>query len=156
MIVLSSPGPRVTAAENAIKSHFPALEHCWIIAGPNSPGANPSAYENASRLKKRYEELKNNREFHIYIEQVDDEHNPEKIFHLVESIYHQARAKGISDREIIADYTGGTKSMTAGMVLSCIAGADRDAEYMKSTTLTESGTAGATSDAQPIAVKLSL
>jgi hypothetical protein len=55
---------------------------------------------------------------------------------------------------VIADYTGGTKSMTAGMALACSAVPGRDAEYMRAADLSAIGTAKATSDAQAIPIKL--
>jgi CRISPR-associated protein (Cas_Cas02710) len=46
--------------------------------------------------------------------------DPNYIRRLVEGIYQQAQVLyGLDETEIIADYTGGTKSMTAGVVLAC-------------------------------------
>lgn len=57
---------------------------------------------------------------------VDD---PNYIQRLIQSIYIDAESKGISESKIIADYTGGTKSMTAGMVIAC-ASPNRYLEYI--------------------------
>ncbi|MEA5489649.1 MULTISPECIES: hypothetical protein [Pseudanabaena] len=57
---------------------------------------------------------------------VDD---PNYIQRLVQGIYFDAESKGISESKIIADYTGGTKSMTAGMVIAC-ASPNRHLEYI--------------------------
>jgi hypothetical protein len=39
----------------------------------------------------------------------------------VDSIYRDATDEmGLAEQSIVADYTGGTKSMTAGMVLACV------------------------------------
>ncbi len=36
----------------------------------------------------------------------------------MEAIYREASAAGIAEADVLVDYTGGTKAMTAGMVLS--------------------------------------
>jgi CRISPR-associated protein (Cas_Cas02710) len=45
--------------------------------------------------------------------------DPNHIRRLVEQIYDEAYQKELKESEVIADYTGGTKSMTAGIVLAC-------------------------------------
>ncbi|NEQ49724.1 MAG: hypothetical protein F6K11_06260 [Leptolyngbya sp. SIO3F4] len=45
--------------------------------------------------------------------------DPNYMRQLVERIYDQAKALSVDSQEVIADYTGGTKSMTAGVVLAC-------------------------------------
>ncbi|HEY5870935.1 MAG TPA: hypothetical protein VI542_36085 [Candidatus Tectomicrobia bacterium] len=40
LVVFMSPGARVTPAENAVKAHLTALEHCWVISGPARAEAN--------------------------------------------------------------------------------------------------------------------
>jgi len=152
LIVFSSPGERVTPAENAIKAHLAKLEHCWIIVGPALPGRGPSARDNANRIAQEYASQKQGLKF--YILDLDDEHNPEKIFRLVQSIYDQARTLGLSEKEIIADYTGGTKSMTAGMVLACSTSQDRDAQYMKAKDVTGTGVAKPSAEATPVLIDL--
>ncbi|ELS34183.1 MULTISPECIES: hypothetical protein [Pseudanabaena] len=57
---------------------------------------------------------------------VDD---PNYIQRLIQGIYLDAESRGISESKIIADYTGGTKSMTAGMVIAC-ASPNRHLEYI--------------------------
>lgn len=152
LIVLSSPGSRTTPAENAIKAHLGTLQHCWIIAGPDVPGIRPSSADNARSLIEHYQTLRPTIRFHP--RELDDEHNPEKAFHLVESIYREARAFGLTEHNMIADYTGGTKSMTAGMVLACSASEDRDAQYMKPKQVEPTGIATQTAEATPILVDL--
>ena len=80
--------------------------------------------------------------------------NPEKVFLVVQSIYYKARSLGLTESDVIADYTGGTKSMTAGMALACSAAPGRDAEYMRATDLSGIGTATAKSEAEAIPIKL--
>ncbi len=151
LIVLASPGSRVTAAENAIKSHAAGLKFCWIIAGPGSGPSKPTSRENAEKLKDKYERQPDTR---FEIVDLDDQDDPEKAFHLVQSIYHKAHAAGLTESDVIADYTGGTKSMTAGMVLACSAAPGRDAEYMKAIDETPIGTASPKSEAQALPVRV--
>jgi hypothetical protein len=50
----------------------------------------------------------------------NDLHDPNYVRRLVEGIYQQAQVLyGLNEAEMIADYTGGTKSMTAGVILAC-------------------------------------
>ncbi len=87
-------------------------------------------------------------------EELDDEHNPEMAFHLVQAIYHEASAHGLAEHDIVADYTGGTKSMTAGMVLACSVSEDRNAQYMKPRQVEPTGVATPAAGAVPILVDL--
>lgn len=152
LIVFSSPGSRTTAAENAIKAHLASLEHCWIIAGPDRPWTKPHSRENARQTIEKYHALKPTVGFHF--KEVDDEHDPAKIFHLIQSIYHEALSRGLTEKNVIADYTGGTASMTAGMVLACSASGERDTQYMKPKEITPTGIATPTAEATPILVDL--
>jgi hypothetical protein len=152
LIVFSSPGLRTTAAENAIKAHLGNLQHCWIIAGPDSPGAKPTSRQNAEQLIQTYGALKPAVAF--YIKGLDDEHNPGRAFHLVQAIYHEAFAHGLAEGDIVADYTGGTKSMTAGMVLACSVSEERNAQYMKPRRVEPTGIATPAAEAVPILVDL--
>jgi len=152
LIVFSSPGSRTTAAENAIRAHLPKLEHCWIIAGPDRPWTKPHSRDNAKQIIEKYQSLKPAIRF--YPKEVDDEHDSEKMFHLIQSTYHEALSFGLRENDIIADYTGGTASMTAGMVLACSASEERDTQYMKPKDITPTGIAAPTAEATPMLVDL--
>jgi hypothetical protein len=73
------------------------------------------------------------------------------VFELVQQIYKEAEALGIPRSEIIADYTGGTKSMTAGLILACTE-QDRDLQYMKPRRYTTDGRADPAAGSDPISV----
>ena len=168
LIVLSSPGgKRRLAAENAIEAHLGTMRHCWIIAGPNPPvqppppapppekpevAPEPTSRQNADSMATRYHEAHPEVQFDVL--QLDDEHNPAQSFGLVTSIYQQAAAFGLREEDVIADYTGGTKSMTAGMVLACSASETRDAQYMRAHEVTPAGLARRNSTAEPVLVDL--
>jgi hypothetical protein len=62
----------------------------------------------------------------------EDANDPNQIRKIVEAIYQDAKENhDLDDSDIIADYTGGTKSMTAGLVLAC-ASPDRRLQYVLS------------------------
>ena len=118
------------------------LRHCWLIAtkppdeeaGESTNGvavriSEPpqSSARNALDLRERYAGKVDTIEV-ITIADADD---PEATFVAVEEAYRRARKHHeLRRKQIIADFTGGTKSMTAGMVLACAA-PDRHLEYMK-------------------------
>lgn len=153
LIVLMSPGPRTTAAENAVKAHLSALKQCWVIYGPDRPGQKPTPRENAQTLEEKFKSVKKDTiTFHLKAQA--DEHDPQESYYLVRSIYEEAKAVGLSETDVIADYTGGTKSMTAGMVLACSVSEERDAEYMRATKTSPSGVAEPATEAIPVSVNL--
>lgn len=154
LIVFMSPGTRTTAAENAIKVHLSALEHCWVIYGPDRPGQKPTSRENAELLSQRYKENLSKKSIIFHFRGIEDEDNPQESYYIVRSIYEEAKALKLSEKDIIADYTGGTKSMTAGMVLACSISEERDSEYMKAIKTTASGVAESTTEAVPVLIDL--
>ena len=110
------------------KHHLPALEHCWLITStePKTP-PDPSflsAWKNAGLLKAKYQDRAR-----VHINVIDPE-DPQSIFQSVEQVYAEAKSFGLHSKDVVADFTGGTKMMTAGMVLACTP-ADRDVQYMK-------------------------
>lgn len=153
LIVFMSPGDRVTPAENAVKAHLAALEHCWVIVGPARPGQQRTSHDNAQALSDKYQTAKDT-PIQFHLKEVADEDNPQQSYHLVRAIYEEARAVGLSERDLIADYTGGTKSMTAGMVLACSTSEERDTEYMKAIQVTPAGIAVPATQAVPVLVDL--
>jgi hypothetical protein len=153
LIVFMSPGSRTTPAENAVKAHLPALEHCWIISGPDRAGQTPTSAENAGSTKLKFEKAKTT-PIRFYLRSVENEDDPQQSYHLVRSIYEEAKAFGLADADVMADYTGGTKSMTAGMVLACSTSEERDAEYMKAIDVTSTGIASPSTHAVPVMIDL--
>lgn len=127
---------------------FGRLGHCWLITTPqsiqavpqmlerlhesgvpirvvHSPGENlvlkpgerliflyyGDAYSFSDRIQRQ-----TNYSLQINNSVTDD---PNHMRQLVDYIYADAYRKDLLDSDIIADYTGGTKSMTAGIVLAC-------------------------------------
>lgn len=125
LIVMPSPtrlGEK-TSADYAVDYHLgsnernPTLEICWLIIGPGD-AANPSSSSgNAEKIKTRLDEfgVKSNL---MYIEDAD---NPKEVFDAVKKIKEkEIELNDLSLDDVIADYTGGTKSMSTGMALACV------------------------------------
>jgi CRISPR-associated protein (Cas_Cas02710) len=141
LIVFMSPSKleKASSAETAILHHWDkesrTISYCWIICG------GQKSYDSASEMVNgRLIEQKGSIKFiygaHPYTnpedelqslslllppDRIDD---PNYIRQLIEAIYIQATGEfQLLENEILIDYTGGLKSMTAGAIL---AGADPD------------------------------
>lgn len=127
-----------TPAEEAIYRHInipqAQLEYCWIIC-------TDSSIVEARKIREKYQKNTHDTEeegkIHINCEgwvgnaelgdkpmslflRDEDSNNSEYIQDLINLIYKEAKRLGLEESEIIADFTGGTKAMTAGMVLACV------------------------------------
>jgi hypothetical protein len=92
--------------------------------------------------------------FHLKPLSVEDADNPESVHRLVDEIYKEATEKNsLTEEEVIADYTGGTKSMTSGMVLACTS-PRRPLQFMKPRRYTEDGRADTQAGADPKAIDI--
>jgi hypothetical protein len=130
-------------AERAIRHHWNKgggnLKHCWIICTDDSLApvqdlietvfANEGVQQKVSFHYGEYDELRDERGNALTLlvpsDKIDD---PNYIQLLVDAVYRDVEAKDLSEKQVIADYTGGTKSMTAGMVLAC-ASPERELQY---------------------------
>ncbi|PZO42002.1 MAG: CRISPR-associated protein [Phormidesmis priestleyi] len=131
LIVLMSPKMQDSPAEIAIRHHLQnnTLKVCWIICTHQSREAARAMVDRLKRsgaeaVRFYYDsdpiedvELRD-RSLSLLVpdNQVDD---PNHIRKLVEGIYADVRRIGLDESEVIADYTGGTKGMTAGLLLAC-------------------------------------
>ena len=145
LIVAMSPTD-ASPAEVAIRYHWnqgqsPHLHHCWLICTHKSL---PYANQLVSRLA--VEGITQTLNIHygpnllldpnqsesplsllVSDDQIDD---PNYIQRLVDAIYADAATQaGLSESEVIADYTGATKGMTAGILLACTI-PDRPLQYI--------------------------
>ena len=148
----SQPGKQ-TPAEISVRHHWKhgngKLRYCWLVC---TPDALPSARALLSTIQQECRQQ--NTQFYLYentpqamppITQVGTslhirlvmlessrKDDPNYMRQLVDSLYESASSQtGLSAVDLIADYTGGTKSMTAGVVLACSA-PDRNLEYIVS------------------------
>lgn len=146
----------------AIKHHFqgekderatPTLECLWLLhSGPveKEPDAPyQSSYQNALQLETTY------RPRLRYIERlaIQDSDDPEEVFRRARDAYWRAGRLKLLPDQVIADMSGGTKSMTIGLAYAGVPTA-RDLQFMKPRQYTPSGyaVAGAGSDARRIDV----
>jgi hypothetical protein len=131
LIVLMSPRFEDSPAEVAIRYHMKnnCLKYCWIICTNKS--AEP-ARQMVDRLKQEGAEpvrfyygndpiedvALHKRSLTLLVpdELMDD---PNHIRKLMEGIYADADRNGLSEADVMADYTGATKGMTAGILLAC-------------------------------------
>lgn len=132
-------------AELAIHHHWnggksPSLKHCWLICTKKSL---PYAQEMIKKFTDKG--LTQTIEFHYGNYQLTDPEYPEQklnlliednlvddpnyIRRLVNCIYADAQKRGLEESDVIADYTGATKGMTAGIILACTA-PDRRLQYI--------------------------
>lgn len=158
IVVASKTRPGViSAAEAAIAHHWNAgngnLQHLWIICGGQDILANTRNL--LTKLTGDFQFLQENRlrftfcdcdrpsrQLEIYLEILDptEVDDPNATFNLTNKIYQQAAAAGLEPGDIIADYTGGTKSMTAGTILTC-ASPEKRLQFMRPGGYTADGRA---------------
>jgi hypothetical protein len=131
LIVLMSPYSENSPAEAAIRHHMQnnCLKFCWIICTNKSV---EHARHMVDRLKQEGAELVR---FYYGSEPIEDVDlrdrtltllvpndlmdDPNHIRKLMEGIYADAERNGLSEADVMADYTGATKGMTAGIILAC-------------------------------------
>jgi hypothetical protein len=151
LIVFASKGPNISA-EEAIRYHLPTLKRCWIISGDDKKEEG-SSYRAANELIAKM--IKGDVPldlFELKPMKEEDVHNPIKSFEHIESIFNEL-PEGFNEADIISDYTGGTKSMTAGMILSC-ALPSRDLQVLIPKAYKEDGTAVRGDVAKPIMINI--
>ncbi len=120
LVVLVGPGrpgedPLKGPVGPAIDHHLvpdaegqPQLKVCWLVA---SDEGLPVALALRERYKSRCR---------VLVRQVHQAFDVQETYEAIQDIYlNQAPAQGLTPQQVIADFTGGTKMMTAGMVLAC-------------------------------------
>lgn len=150
LIVMASPGAGISSAEGAIRYHLRSeqLEHCWLMTG----GAASEASGGRLIEKLVNEGIPMARFRNVRLDPLDV-NNPEAVYRRINAIYEQGEEVGLREDEIIGDYTGGTKSMTAGMILAC-ASPRRHLQFMKPRRSTDDGRAEEGTESEPVAVHI--
>lgn len=155
LIVLASPTPitgnRPTPAEVVIRHHLQdgKLRHCWIICTKESQpeakniidklvaegkcGSHIFHYPDLS--KTTFPNHQESLNLLIPPHRADD---PNYICELVDGIYQEAKVYNMEDSQIITDYTGATKSMTAGVILACT-NPERRLQYISQSQKNQNG-----------------
>ena len=103
--------------EKAIAYHREALEHVWLIA---TKDAEAAAYE----LKRSHETP----QLSVDVIPLDNQWDLLRCREVVERVYAE-RLGALTEEDVIADFTGGTKPMTVGMIFACLTPA-RKLEYV--------------------------
>lgn len=110
-------------ARHAIEYCLPSLQHCWIIATHESLAAVHSLVA-----------LYQGQVPHFYYGELSYLVDPDQIQATYDTAVRifdlEAVIAGLQPHEIVADISGGTKAMTAGVTLACLA-RDRDMQFMK-------------------------
>jgi hypothetical protein len=119
LIVLVGPGrpdedPLKGPTGPAIEYHLVSdeqgqtLQVCWLLA--SSQGVPV-----AEAFRQRYESR-----CRVLVRQIHKPFDVQETYQAVQRVYlEEALAEGLSPEQIIADFTGGTRPMSAGMVLAC-------------------------------------
>ena len=105
-------GPAKASNPAGLDHHLSSLTHCWILATPESA-------ETAAAL---FGEYGRQVEIRFGPDYIVDAEEFEPAYAITRRILRQeAPEAGLGPTDIIADITGGTKPMTAGMAMACIA-----------------------------------
>ena len=115
----------------AIRYHLEAgtLHHVWVLATSDIPGEGGKvARAGSHRLAGAFERiLREGMGWHVSVhdhrtqaELIVPPYDVQKVFTVVDRIYREeAPREGVRPDDVIADVTGGTVTMTAGMLLAC-------------------------------------
>ena len=134
-----SPGKR-TPAEEAIHFHWQQgngnLRYCWVICTQNALPQNLerlrviaatsaqsptpiTLLENPDTPLLPLQAVGRTVQIQVVVIDWPSAQDPNFVKHLVDRIYQQARSLSIQPQAVIADYTGGIKSTSAGVILAC-------------------------------------
>ena len=124
LIVLVGIGRKETAdpmtepAVPAIEYHLGTpdtpgpLKACWLIATAGEKGSLPRARAIKAAFADRIPD--------IYIRTLADPFSVQEAHDCIEKIYaEEIEQAGLTESQVIADFTGGVKPMSAGMILAC-------------------------------------
>lgn len=122
-------------AIQAITTHAERLEHCWLISTTAADVTRHGSFPYASVLVRYLREIKKvNCNFYgveddkYAIPLDDDALVMQKTYKMIDSIFEETEKLDLSETEIVADFTGGFRSMTLGMILACLDG-NRDIQF---------------------------
>lgn len=123
-------------AIEAITTHASRLEHCWMVSTTAADVNRHGSFPYVPVLTRYLREVCGlNCQFHgedndrYAIPLDDDALVMVKTHELIETIFKEAEKYGLSGQEIVADFTGGFRSMTLAMILACLDGS-RDIQFL--------------------------
>jgi hypothetical protein len=129
-ILKSNLGPLFAAVE----LHSPSLEHCWFVATKETVSMVDLATELASYILKQ----QGRAPIPCTPVLLNDTNSIEASLGIIHNIYSSEPAKTIGTRNIIADFTGGNKAMSAGMILAAL-GPEFALQYLRKDSLLRKG-----------------
>lgn len=106
-------GPNVPALEWHLRpvGKGRPLQVCWLVATGGPQGGIPVA----ELLRERFKDL-----CRVVIREIPNDLNPYHTYEVVRRIYEQeAEEHDLKPEEVVADFTGGHKVMSAGMIAAC-------------------------------------
>jgi hypothetical protein len=131
ILLMSNPD----SAMRAIEYHFKdgPLETVWVIPSNNHEEdkfGSPTA-TTVEQIKDRCKALtaKTNRTLKVISDRSVSPADAQDTFDCVNGIFRNCRGRGWAPVDLIADFTGGTKPMTVGMIMACLPRA-RELEYI--------------------------
>ena len=141
LILLLSPTKG--ASIEAINYHLPRLRVLWLISTTQS--AKLAADLNAT-FQDKIEKIHWGEEYEV------DPNDPKSTFNIVKTISLTASNERVFRPQLIADITGGTKPMSVGMTLACLA-YQVDIQYMKTIRKADGSI---DEDAQPVPIQIDI
>lgn len=126
--ILDVENSNLVVAISAVLAHKGQLKHCWFITTSSSDKQRNQSILYAPVMEKYFKEQHNMGECKFYfgneltIPIEDDDAITRKTRDVVAAIFKQAKSNNIqlSDDQIVADITGGLKSMSLGIILGCL------------------------------------
>lgn len=135
LILLVGPGRPGEKPEN--QSAWPSIDYhlsnkpnvglqiCWLIATSGEKGSLPVAQS----LKEYCKEKRVTAYVKMLPDPFSDSQSVQNAYELVNKIYAEEIGKvGLTEAQVVADFTGGVKTTSAGMILAC--GDHRPMQYM--------------------------
>lgn len=117
----------------AIASHSSRLEHCWLITtgGNNGSSSYAAVLIEYLRNEKGLAHCQFHADSSYTLEpEKDDAEIVRKTRDMIERIYEEAlKEYQLSSQELIADFTGGPRTISLGLILGCLDGS-RDIQLM--------------------------
>ena len=108
-----------------ITAHASKLEHCWLITTTTGDPVTSSLTYLPPLIAYLQEKKGLRIHYHAgedYIIRIDrnDALITSQTRNLVNAIYREARAFKLAEQDVVADFSGGYRSMTLGMILACL------------------------------------
>lgn len=117
----------------AIEAHSPLLKHVWLVSTSGENGSYGECHV-AKTLIMQFFSMKdsaNKLSVHYDGYAIENGHDIDKVVPVINLIYwRDAPSLFVPVEEMISDFTGGTKSMTAGMILATL-DENRKIQYLR-------------------------